>query len=249
MKPIIQLKQVTKRFGDKTVINNLDLDIPENQITVIMGGSGHGKSTIIKLILGFIKPEAGEIIVDGTLINNLSKQEHTKILKKIGMCFQYSALFDSMNVYENVAFGLREHRKDLEEEVISEKVTSILNRLGLFNIEDKMPSELSGGMKKRVGVARAVMLDPKIMIFDEPESGLDPITTTAIGDLMMEMRDSFGMTCLSISHHIPNSMRVGNKLAMLYQGKIIASGSPESIKEHPNELLQQFINGRVEGPF
>ncbi|MBF0286841.1 MAG: ATP-binding cassette domain-containing protein [SAR324 cluster bacterium] len=246
---MIQLKNVTKSFGTKIVIDDLNLEIPRNKVTVIMGGSGHGKSTIIKLILGFIKPDAGEIIIDGINPLTLSKKERRDMLKMIGMSFQYSALFDSMSVYENVAFALREHHKHLSETEISERVVNILNRLGLYDIEDKMPSELSGGMKKRVGVARAVMLNPKIMIFDEPESGLDPITTTAIGNLMIEMRDEFNMTCLSISHHIPNSNRIGDKLAMLYRGKIIAEGSPEELQKLPNPILQQFINGRVEGPF
>ncbi len=246
---MIQLKNVSKSFGTKTVIDGLNLEIPRNKVTVIMGGSGHGKSTIIKLILGFIKPDAGEIIIDGVNPLTLSKKKRTEMLKMIGMSFQYSALFDSMNVYENVAFALREHHKHFSEKEISERVTNILNRLGLYDIENKMPSELSGGMKKRVGVARAVMMDPQIMIFDEPESGLDPITTTAIGDLMMEMRDEFNMTCLSISHHIPNSKRIGDKLAMLYQGKIIAEGSPGELEAQSNPILQQFINGRVEGPF
>lgn len=246
---MIYLKDVVKTFGNKMVIDHLNLEIPDNRITVIIGGSGHGKSTIIKLIMGFITPDSGEIIVDGTDVTRLGKREHTEFLKRIGMCFQYSALFDSMNVFENVAFALREHRKDLAEEQISEKVTDILNKLGLYQVEDKMPAELSGGMKKRVGVARAIMLHPKIMIFDEPESGLDPITTTAIGDLMMEMRDTFGMTCISISHNIENSTRVGDKIAMLYKGKIIAEGAPKELPHIKNEVLQQFINGRVDGPF
>ena len=165
------------------------------------------------------------------------------------MCFQYSALFDSMSVFDNVAFALREHRKDMSKQEVQERVTSMLNRLGLYDIEDKNPAELSGGMRKRVGVARSVMLDPKIMIFDEPESGLDPITTTAIGDLMVEMRDQFGMTCVSISHHIPNSKRIADKLAMLYKGKIIAEATPENVDTVDNPILQQFIHGQVEGPF
>lgn len=246
---MIDLIHVTKSFGRKTVIDDLSLHIPSNEITVIMGGSGHGKSTIIKLILGFIIPDSGEILVEGANVLQMNRQQRVEILKKTGMCFQYSALFDSMNVFENVAFALREHQKHLKEAEIAARVTSTLNRLGLYDVEDKMPAELSGGMKKRVGVARALMMEPTIMIFDEPESGLDPITTTAIGDLMTEMRDAFGKTCISISHHIPNSMRVANKLAMLYQGKIIAEGSPEEIRQNPNPILQQFINGQVEGPF
>ncbi|HCV84968.1 MAG TPA: ABC transporter ATP-binding protein [Deltaproteobacteria bacterium] len=246
---MIELIHVTKTFGSKKVIDDLCLKMPANKITVIMGGSGHGKSTIVKLILGFIMPDSGEIIVDEVNVLEMSKRHRVEVLKKTGMCFQYSALFDSMNVFENVAFALREHQKQLKESEIAERVTSTLNRLGLYDVEDKMPAELSGGMKKRVGVARALMMEPKIMIFDEPESGLDPITTTAIGNLMVEMRDNFGKTCISISHHIPNSMRVADKLAMLYQGKIIAEGSPGEIRENSNPILQQFINGKVNGPF
>jgi phospholipid/cholesterol/gamma-HCH transport system ATP-binding protein len=213
-----------------------------------MGGSGHGKSTILKLIVGFMPPESGDIYVDGRNITLLPPDERLEVQKTIGMSFQYSALFDSMNVYENVAFPLREHTK-LKEPEIRERVKDMLIRLGLEGIEDKMPSELSGGMRKRVGVARAIMLQPKIMLFDEPESGLDPITTTSIGELIMEMRDTFQITCLVISHNIQNSMHIADRIFMLYKGHILTEGSPEEVRACPDPIVQQFLSGSSHGPY
>ena len=246
--PMILLDQVTMRFGSRSVLENLDLAVPKGRITVVMGGSGHGKSTILKLIVGFMHPNSGRILVDGENVVEMDAGERQRVQKKIGMSFQYSALFDSMNVYENVAFPLREHTR-LAEEEIRARVADVLNRLGLPGTEDKMPSDLSGGMKKRVGVARAIMLQPSIMLFDEPESGLDPITTTSIGELIMEMRDAFGITCLVISHHLENTMHIGDKVCMLYKGRIIAEGSPKELRANPDPVLQQFLNGRAHGPY
>ena len=246
--PIIQLKNLTKRFGSKVILDKINLDIPEKRITVVMGGSGHGKSTILKLIVGFLTPEEGEVIIDGQNVLNLPRQAKLEVQKKLGMSFQYSALFDSMSVFENVAFPLREHTK-LPENEIEDRVYTILERLGLPDVGTKMPSELSGGMKKRVGVARSIMMQPKIMLFDEPESGLDPITTTAIGDLILEMRDDFHMSCVVISHHLENTMRIADKVAMLYKSHFIAQGTPEEMKAHDDPVLQQFLKGEAQGPF
>ena len=189
-----------------------------------------------------MEPQQGRILIDGQEVLKLSQLERQEVRKTIGMSFQYSALFDSMTVFENVAFPLREHTK-LKEPEIETRVEDILTRLSLPGIGDKMPSDLSGGMKKRVGVARAIMLQPKIMLFDEPESGLDPITTTSIGELIMEMRDEFHITCLVISHNLENTMMIGDKVSMLYKGHIIAEGPPEELKENSNPILQQFLQG------
>jgi phospholipid/cholesterol/gamma-HCH transport system ATP-binding protein len=245
---MIFLDHVTMSFGPKVVLEEIDLHVPRGKVTVVLGGSGHGKSTILKLIVGFIRPEAGRLWIDGQDVLKLSAEERLEVQKTIGMSFQYSALFDSMNVFDNVAFPLREHTT-LTEAEIRERVGQILARLDLPGTEDKMPSDLSGGMKKRVGVARAIMLQPKIMLFDEPESGLDPITTTNIGELIMEMRDAFKITCLVISHHLGNTRLVADKVCMLYKGKIIAEGAPDGLPEIHNPILQQFLNGRSKGPY
>ena len=245
---MIYLERVTKSFNHKTVLDEITLNIPRGRISVVMGGSGHGKSTILKLIVGFMPPDSGAIYVDGQNVLELSARERMEVQKTIGMSFQYSALFDSMTVYENVAFPLREHTQ-LKEPEIGARVRDMLNRLDLPGIEDKMPSELSGGMRKRVGVARAIMLQPKIMLFDEPESGLDPITTTSIGDLIMEMRDSFHITCLVISHNLANIMLIADQISMLYKGHILAQGSPDELRANPDPVLQQFLRGSSSGPY
>ena len=245
---MIWLDDLTMRFGTRVVLDRLQLKVPPGKVTVVMGGSGHGKSTILKLIVGFMRPQSGRIWIDGQNVLELTDAERLEVQKKIGMSFQYSALFDSMTVYENCAFPLREHSR-LREPEIRERVREVLERLGLPGSEDKMPSDLSGGMKKRVGVARAIMLQPKIMLFDEPESGLDPITTTSIGDLIISMRDEFHITCLVISHNLDNTMRIGDKVCMLYKGQIIAEGTPDELRANPDPVLQQFLHGRAEGPY
>ncbi|MDH4225040.1 MAG: ABC transporter ATP-binding protein [Deltaproteobacteria bacterium] len=245
---MIHLDNITKKFNSHTVLDNVTLQVPKGKTTVVIGGSGHGKSTLLRLIVGFIRPESGRLWIDGVNVLDLDEAGRLEVQKTIGMSFQYSALFDSMNVFENLAFPLREHTR-LDEAEISRRVSATLTRLGLPGIEAKFPSELSGGMKKRVGVARAIMLQPKIMLFDEPESGLDPINTNAIGELIMEMRDDFHITCLVISHNIENSMMIADSICMLYKGKIIAQGTPEEIRQDPNPVLQQFLHGQAHGPF
>ena len=246
--PILRFEQVTRRFGTRTVLDQLDLSVARGKITVILGGSGSGKSTILKTIMGFLAPDAGRVLIDGHNPNQLRGPKRLALLRSIGMSFQYAALFDSMTVFDNVAFPLREHTR-LNEKAIRPRVLQTLQRLGLHDTEDKNPAELSGGMRKRLGVARAIMLQPRIMLFDEPESGLDPITTTSIGELIMELRDTLGITCLVISHHLQNAMHIADEVAMLYRGRIIAKDTPQKIQEHPNPILQQFLQGQAEGPY
>jgi phospholipid/cholesterol/gamma-HCH transport system ATP-binding protein len=245
---MIHLDHITMSYDDHMVLDDINLQVPKGKVTVVMGGSGHGKSTILKLIVGFVEPQQGRILIDGKNVLKLRPLERQEVRKTIGMSFQYSALFDSMTVFENVAFPLREHTK-LKEPEIESRVEDILTRLSLPGIGGKMPSDLSGGMKKRVGVARAIMLQPKIMLFDEPESGLDPVTTASIGELIMEMRDNFNITCLVISHNMESTMRIGDKVCMLYKGHIIAEGAPDEMFANPNPVLQQFLHGRSEGPY
>jgi phospholipid/cholesterol/gamma-HCH transport system ATP-binding protein len=246
--PMILMDHVTMRFGDKVVLDDLVLEVPRGKVTVVLGGSGHGKSTILKLIVGFMRPQSGRILIEGRDVLKMTPAQRQEVQKTIGMSFQYSALFDSMTVFDNVAFPLREHTK-LSEPEIAERVNQILARLGLPGVGDKMPSDLSGGMKKRVGVARAIMLQPKIMLFDEPESGLDPITTTNIGELIMEMRDDFKITCLVISHHLGNTRMIADRVCMLYKGRIIAQGTPAELERNENPVLQQFLHGASKGPY
>jgi phospholipid/cholesterol/gamma-HCH transport system ATP-binding protein len=245
---MIYLDRVNKGFNGRTVLDGVTLAIPRGKISVVMGGSGHGKSTILKLIVGFMPPDGGQIYVDGRDITHLTPDERLEVQKTIGMSFQYSALFDSMDVYENVAFPLREHTR-LKEPEIRERVKDMLARLDLAGIEEKLPSELSGGMRKRVGVARAIMLQPKIMLFDEPESGLDPITTTSIGELIMGMRDTFKITCLVISHNLQNIMHIADRIFMLYKGHILAQGSPDEVRASLDPIVQQFLSGSSHGPY
>ena len=245
---MIYLDRVHKGFNGKVVLEGVTLAIPRGKISVVMGGSGNGKSTILKLIVGFMPPDAGHIFVDGHDITHLKPDARLEVQKTIGMSFQYSALFDSMDVYENVAFPLREHTR-LKEPEIRERVKDMLARLDLAGIEGKLPSELSGVMKKRVGVARAIMLQPKVMLFDEPESGLDPITTTSIGELIMEMRDTFKITCLVISHNLQNIMHIADRIFMLYKWHILAQGSPDEVRASPDPIVQQFLSGSSHGPY
>jgi phospholipid/cholesterol/gamma-HCH transport system ATP-binding protein len=246
--PMIHLDGVTMAFGSKVILDDINLQVPLGKITVVIGGSGSGKSTTLKLIVGFIRPTRGRIWVDGQDVLTLTPAERMEVQKSIGMSFQYSALFDSMTVFDNVAFPLREHTK-LSEPEIRTRVLAMLERIGLPGVEDKMPSDLSGGMKKRVGVARAIMLQPKIMLFDEPESGLDPITTTSIAELIKEMRDSFHITCLVISHNLASTRLIADKVCMLYKGRIIAEGTPAELDANPDPVLQQFLHGRSQGPY
>ncbi|BBD08834.1 ABC transporter ATP-binding protein [Desulfovibrio ferrophilus] len=247
MEPIIELKNIRKRFGDHEVLKGLELAIRPGTVSVIIGGSGGGKSVLLKHVIGLLKPDEGQVFVDGQDTVPLSERELTEIRKKFGVLFQEAALFDSMNVEENVAFPLVEHTKLSAAEiqrVVAEKLASV----GLSGQGPKMPSELSGGMRKRVGLARAVALDPKIVLFDEPTSGLDPVMGANINDLILRTRDEFGATCVVISHDIQATFAIADEIFMLYDGKIIASGTPESIKDSQDPVVQQFIQGKAEGP-
>jgi len=225
------------------VLDGLNLTIESQKITVIIGRSGGGKSVLLKHMIGLVKPDAGRILVDGTDITALKGAELNEIRKNFGMLFQDAALFDSMNVGENVAFPIKEHRRLAKKEV-QRIITDKLLEVGLSGVTHKMPSELSGGMRKRVGLARALALDPKIILFDEPTTGLDPIMCDAIDRLIVETQKNTHATCVVISHDIESTFKIAHKVAMLYKGKIIAYGSPEEIKTSSNPVLRQFIEGK-----
>lgn len=244
---MIKLVDIYKSFGRQKVLDGLTLDIEDGKTTVIIGGSGGGKSVLLKHIIGLIKPDSGQVIVDDVDIASLNDRDLNEVRKKFGMLFQEAALFDSMNVMENVAFPLREHTRKKEKE-IREIVKERLRAVGLTGIEDKMPSELSGGMRKRVGLARAIALHPQIVLFDEPTTGLDPVMTEAINELIVETQKKFNLTCVVISHDVQSIFTVGHKIAMLYEGRIIEYGTPDKIKMSSNPVLRQFLSGSLEGP-
>jgi phospholipid/cholesterol/gamma-HCH transport system ATP-binding protein len=244
---IIQLDGVHKSFGAQHVLRGIDLGIPRGRITVIIGRSGGGKSVILKHMIGLIKPDQGRVLLDGENLTVMDDRQLNDIRRRFGMLFQDAALFDSMNVLDNVAFPLREHTKMSEAE-IREAVAERLRLVGLEGVEAKMPGQLSGGMRKRVGLARAIALDPEIILFDEPTTGLDPLMTDAINRLIASTQERLGVTAVVISHDIKGAFRLAHNMAMLYQGRIVASGSPEEIKGSPDEVVRQFISGRAEGP-
>ena len=239
----ITLKQISKSFGQQKVLDQLDLTLESQKITCIIGRSGGGKSVLLKHIIGLVKPDSGQIFVDDIDISTLKESELNEIRKNFGMLFQDAALFDSMTVGENVAFPLKEHRR-LPKKEMEQIITDKLLQVGLTGVTEKMPSELSGGMRKRVGLARALALDPKIILFDEPTTGLDPIMCDAIDRLIVETQQNTGSTCVVISHDIESTFKIAHRIAMLYKGKIIAYGSPEDIQSSSNPVLKQFIQGK-----
>ena len=244
---MIQLIDVHKAFGKQKVLDGVNLEIEDGRTTVIIGRSGGGKSVLLKHIIGLMKPDGGQVLVDGVDITKLNDHDLNEVRKKFGMLFQEAALFDSMNVAENVAFPLREHTH-MHENEIRTVVADRLRAVGLAGIEQKMPAELSGGMRKRVGLARAIAMRPRIVLFDEPTTGLDPVMTEAINQLIMTTQKDFDLTCVVISHDIQSIFKIGHKIAMLYEGHIVAYGSPADIQASENPVIQQFLAGSVDGP-
>ncbi len=237
---MIKLIKITKSFKSQKVLNELDLNIDPEKITVIIGQSGGGKSVLLKHIIGLIRPDSGQIIIDGIDITNLNDKKLNEIRKKFGMLFQDAALFDSMTVGENVAFPLNEHTR-LSRKEVNKTVNEKLNLVGLENVTHKMPSELSGGMRKRVGLARAIALDPKIVLFDEPTTGLDPIMRESVDELIVSTQKRTKATFVIISHDIESAFTIAHKVAMLYQGKIVAVGTPDEIRSSNNSFVKRFI--------
>ncbi|MGK0290730.1 MAG: phospholipid/cholesterol/gamma-HCH transport system ATP-binding protein [bacterium] len=245
---MVVFKNIYKSFGEFDILKGVDLEFPKGKITVVLGRSGSGKSVILKHILGFLKQDQGDIFIDGVNTKTMNKARWLNTRKNFGMLFQDSALFDSMTVGENVAFPLIEHTKKSHEE-IQDIVQKKLYMVGLRNVDTKMPSELSGGMRKRVGLARAIANDPDLILFDEPTTGLDPIVTTVIDSLIKDTQKESGCTYIVISHDIKASLSIADKIAMIYNGEVIEQGAPSVIEHSKNELVQQFIHGRLEGPF
>jgi phospholipid/cholesterol/gamma-HCH transport system ATP-binding protein len=239
---MITIKNVYKNFNNKKVLEDINLEIQPGEIMVIMGPSGCGKSTLLRLLIGLLKPTSGEIWVDGQEIGQMSEDELNEVRKKMGMVFQYSALFDFLSVGENVAFGLRQHT-DMTDEDIMKTVSRRLKMVGLADYENVMPSELSGGMKKRVSLARAIAVDPSIVLYDEPTAGLDPIMATVIDRLIASCRARLGITSVVVTHHMDSAFKIADRMAMINEGKVIEVGTPEQIKNSTNLIVQQFIHG------
>ena len=244
---MIEIKDVYKSFGDNQVLKGVDLTINKGETAVIIGRSGCGKSVLLKLIMGLLKPDSGKILVNGDDIPSLNDNQLNKVRQKFGMLFQASALFDSMTVDENVGLGLREHT-NLSEEQVKEQVKEKLKMVGLSAVEQTKPAELSGGMKKRVGLARAIAMDPEYVLFDEPTTGLDPIMADVINELIIDLRNTLSITSIAVTHDIVSAYKIADRIAMLYEGKIVFVGTPEEVKNTDNPVVRQFVEGSSQGP-
>ncbi len=243
----ITIADLHKSFGANHVLRGVNLTVEPGESMVIIGGSGSGKSVLIKHIIGLLKPDRGSILVNGEEVTTMRERQLKELRKKFGMLFQAAALFDSLTVGENVAFALVEHTR-LSRAEIADRVREKLTLVGLPGTEDLFPSELSGGMKKRVGLARALAIEPEVILYDEPTTGLDPIMADAINDLIVEMRERFAITSVAITHDMVSAYKIGHRLAMLYQGKIIFTGTPEECKNTTDPMVRQFITGSSVGP-
>lgn len=244
---MIEIKELYKSFGKKEVLRGVDLTINKGESMVIIGGSGSGKSVLIKHIIGLLRPDKGSVFIEGLDITKLNEKDLYKVRKKFGMLFQGAALFDSLRVWENVSFFLLRHR-GISEKRAKEIATEKLRLVGLVGVEDLMPAELSGGMRKRVGLARAIAHDPEILLYDEPTTGLDPIMADAINDLIVDLKKKLNVTSVAITHDMHSAYKIGDRIAMLYEGKIIEVGTPDEIKNTTNPVVRQFITGSAKGP-
>ena len=244
---MISIRHVYQTFGSRQILKDVSLTVKDGETMVILGASGSGKSTLLKLIIGLLTPTSGEVLVDGKDMGRLSEEELNKARRNMGFVFQYSALFDSMNVKENVAFGLRMHTK-LPEEEIDRIVKEKLHLVGLDGIENLMPSSLSGGMKKRVSLARAIALEPKIILYDEPTAGLDPIRSTDISLLIKHTQKALYATSVVVTHDLKSAEMIADRMAFLYKGSFLAIGRPEDLKASEDERVRQFMEGLPSDP-
>jgi len=244
---LIELRRLVYTIQDRHILRGVDMRVERGETFAVVGFSGVGKSTLLKCIAGLIEPTSGEVIIDGVNIVGMAESKLRSVRAKIGMAFQNAALFDSLTVYENVSFGLR-HQRRLPEDEIRRIVAEKLALVGLSNTEDLYPSQLSGGMQKRVGIARALAVDPEILLYDEPTSGLDPVMAAVIGDLIIRLRDKLGVTSVVVAHDVALTKKVANRIGMLYGGRICMVGTWAEIAATDNPVVRQFIDGRVEGP-
>lgn len=247
-KPIVEVQNLTKSFGGRKVLDGVSLDIYQGEIFVILGGSGCGKSTLLRHMTGAIKPDAGKAFLFGKDLTTVENEEEMeKIKRRFGMSFQSSALMDYLNVEDNVSLPLKEHT-NLDPQIISIIVKMKLNLVGLHGFENLMPSMLSGGMKKRVGLARAIAMDPEVVFYDEPTAGLDPVVCAVVDKLIVDLSKKLLLTSVVVTHNMESVYRIADRVAMLHKGKVLEVGTPEQIRHSTNPIVQQFIKGEIEGP-
>ncbi len=244
---MIEIHNLYKSFGSQTILNNLSLTVRRGETKAIIGRSGVGKSVLLKNIVGLIKPDSGSIKINGIEVTDLNEKDYNKLRMEIGMVFQGGALFDSMSVGENVAFVLNEFMS-LDKKTVDDRVADALQLVGLKNVEHMSPSQLSGGMRKRVSLARVLCMEPQIILYDEPTSEVDPITAAAVNHLIKEMRDKLKVTSIVVTHDMNSAFQIADSIAMFYRGQVIADGTPDQIKNSKHPVVQQFIKGEAHGP-
>lgn len=244
--PKIRVEDLRKSFHGKVVLDGIAFSVEEGESLVILGPSGTGKSVLLKHLIGLIRPDSGRLLVDGRDFWALSDRERTVVRKKFGMSFQEGALFDSMSVFDNVAFPLRRSGRPPAE--VRDRVRECLSMVHLPNVEAKRPSELSGGMRRRVGFARAIAHQPEILLFDEPNTGLDPIMTDVIDEVILELKERLDVTIVTITHHIPSAQKIGDRVALLFGGKLLFEATPEEFLKSGDPAVRQFVEGRADGP-
>jgi phospholipid/cholesterol/gamma-HCH transport system ATP-binding protein len=239
---MIRFTDVSKSFGSKRVLDRFSLEIPAGETTALLGYSGTGKSVALKHIVGLLEPDEGTVEVDGQIVSDLSRDDLARLRASIGYVFQFAALFDSLSVYDNVALGLQQHGFD--PDLVETRVRSSLDRVGLIESANRFPSELSGGMRKRVGIARAIALQPRYILYDEPTTGLDPVTSAVIDELMVQVKRELGVTGVVVTHDMRSAFAVADRIAMLYQGRVHAVGTAAEIRRTEDPVVRQFIEGR-----
>ena len=244
---VIKIEDLVKEFGGLRVLDGINLEIYKGETIVIVGGSGCGKSTLLRHIIGQLRPDSGKVYLFGEDITKIKENEMDRLKKRFGMLFQSAALFDSLTVEENIALPMKEHTK-LDDHIIKIMVKMKLNQVGLRGFGHLMPSQLSGGMRKRVGLARAVALDPEIIFYDEPSAGLDPVVTAVVDKLIIDLSEALSITSVVVTHDMNSVFRIADRIVMLYKGKVLQIGTKDEIKNSRNEYIQQFINGTIEGP-
>ncbi|HZE89723.1 MAG TPA: ABC transporter ATP-binding protein [Verrucomicrobiae bacterium] len=239
--PFIRFEDLTKSFGPKLVLDGVTLDVPRGETMVVLGGSGTGKSVLLRHVIGLHRPDGGRVFVDGEDVTDFPEERFMPVRRKVSMLFQAGALFDSMNVYENIAFGLREHTRMSEDE-IGERVARKLELVELPGVEELSPADLSGGMRKRVALARAIALEPAGLLYDEPTTGLDPITATAINHLIRNLQRALGVTAIVVTHDIDSALTVGDRMALLHEGKLLFTGTVDEARASAEPRLRAFLD-------
>ena len=246
MRKKVELKNLHKAFGEKVILNDVSFDIYDGEILCVIGKSGTGKSVVLKHLVGMLEPDSGEIFVDDENFTTADRDTKEKIISKYGILFQGAALFDSMTIYENIAFGLK--RKGVPQKEYELTVQGLLEQIGLKGMGDLLPDRLSGGMQKRVGLARSIAIRPEIMLYDEPTTGVDPITGGSVDKLIVEMNKKYNITSVVVTHDMKSAYRIAHRIIMLYEGKIIFTGKPDDVKNSNDPIIKQFIAGTANGP-